>query len=577
MVPSLPKHIVSTLVLLTAGSLQLSVQVFAAAAEEEEVRIARESVVQKRSFLPVESTGISIDIGKEVAALPAKTGKTWKDACKSLARAFHEGNALWESGSSIYTRCSLAGKESASLGARFEPAMPLSVSVRLDGDLIKFSIAVTTRAKTKGTDFGSISIPITEWSAQFLADDEFASLLANALLDNLPVLGRLDRSRLTNGGSTLLLAEFKGQRFSVRKFDAVNPVPKLTFYKLSIDPANGRFFAEHLGEAQYGKTEKIKFQSGAGGTKRTTFINTARYTLDAKAREGTSGSARIWFHNSEGAGKRSKELAMAVEKAHERLTSAARSGLLSNLFTKGYDSISDLLFQTAASGYVGLRYGKQLLRGDKLVENGSIYGLLVEVRSGPLTGIKFYYDKYPKQEVTASDVTTNLEWTRFVLGRSFSFKLPRFINRIEVTPKLGRYYLSSRQPIETAEDGSITATQDFTIRNQPSVSLEFSAERADRIYTARAWYAIDQGIPFLPVIGTSAVSSERAGLDLFLNSSLDFKVFGVDYVFNILAFGMYENLEIEDLKLDDLGPGDVAVSGVELRAAYAGLGLVLNW
>jgi hypothetical protein len=511
--------------------------------------------------------GISIEIGKDVLALPAKTGKTWKDVCKSLTRAFHEGNAIWESSPSVYTRCSLAGRESFALGAKTNTALPLTLSMKMDGDFIRMNLGLNTAR--------------TEWSAQFLSDDEFSSLIAVALLDGLPALGRLDRSRISNGGTTLSLAEFKGQTFSVRKFDAINPLARIAFYSLYIDPVSGRFFAEHLGEAQYRKTEKVKFQSNAGADKRTAFINTARYTLDPKARTGITGSSRVWFHNSDGSGKRSKDLLAAVESAHERLTSAARSGLLSNLFTKGYDSISDLLFQTAASGYVGLRYGKQLLRGDmpadKLVENGAIYGLLVEVRSGPLNGIKFYYDKFPKQEVSTGGADTSLEWTRFVLGRSFSFKLPRFINRIEVTPKLGRYYLSSRQPIETSENGNTTATQDFEIRNQPSVSLEFSAERADKIYTARAWYAIDRGIPFLPVIGSSAVSSERAGVDLFLNSSLDFKIFGVDYIFNVLAFGLYENIDIEDLKLDDLEPGEVAVSGVTLRAAYAGIGLVLNW
>jgi hypothetical protein len=530
-----------------------------------------------RKFIPVESISIDIDITKDIAALPAKPGKGWKEACKTLAKAFHEGGSVWESSPSSSTTCAISGKESTRLGTKIDASLSVNLKITKDGDAIRFSLEQAAAGKTRAKVFRSITIPVTEWSAEFLADDEFASTLAFALVDSLPAAAYLDRSRLTSSTGILSAAEFKGQRFT-KKFDSITPNASITFYRMTMDADTGRFFAEHLGEAKLTGKDKTRFQSGTGSSTRTAFIDTARYKLDAKARTATTaGNARIWSHNSDGAGQRSVELEKAVSSAHERLSSAARSGLLSNLFTKGYDSISNLLFQTAASGYVGLRYGKQLLKGDDLVENGSLYGLLVEVRSGPLSGIKFYYDKFPQQTATANGTTTTLEWTRFVLGRSFSFKFPLFINRVEVTPKLGRYYLLSRQPVERDADGNVTATQDFQIRNQPSVSLEVSAERAARLYTARVWYAIDRGIPFLPVLGTSAVSSERAGLDLFLNSTMDFRLFGVDYTFNVLTFGMYENIAIENIKMGDLDPGEVAVSGVELRAAYAGLGLVLNW
>ncbi|NBQ54411.1 MAG: hypothetical protein EBU49_12660, partial [Proteobacteria bacterium] len=234
-------------------------------------------------------------------------------------------------------------------------------------------------------------------------------------------------------------------------------------------------------------------------------------------------------------------------------------------------------FQTAASGYVGLRYGTQLLKGDRLLENASTYGLLVEIGSGPLNGLKFYYDKFPKTTYVSGESALDMEWSKLVLGKSFAFKTDFFINKIEITPKLGRYYLTSTQPIEFDDDGTVTSTQKFKVKDQPSFSLEVSAERIAKHYTGRVWFALDRAISFLPVLGTSAVSAERVGADLFVNSGLSFRSFGVDYSLNILGFTSYENLRIKDLNLGDLAPGEVAVSAIDLRSAYAGLGIVINW
>ena len=423
----------------------------------------------------------------------------------------------------------------------------------------------------------TVRIPLTEWTPQFLADQEFASLVTYSLLDGGPLLGRLDRSRLSLKTGELRIGEYRAQVFRTRKFDPVDPLPALAIYRLERDQSSGRMFAKHLGEAKFIKAEKVKVKSGNGAAARTGFVVTARYSVDKKFIANNEGAGQVWVHSGEGAASRESKLTAAVYEAHDRLTSAARSGLLDNLFTKGYESISDLLFQTAASGYIGLRYGRQLLTGNKLLEGASMYGLLVEVRSGPLNGLKFYYDSFPKTKYESAGDTTSLQWSRLVLGKSFSFAFPFVINRIEATPKLGRYFLSSNQPVEVDSDGTVLSTQKFEIRNQPSFSVELSAERAAKLYTARVWYALDRGIPFIPVIGTSAVSAERAGADLFLNSGVKADFFGNEYSLNLLAFGLYENLTIEDLKLEDLQPGEVAVSAIQLRSAYAGLGLVVNW
>lgn len=530
-----------------------------------------------RMFSAISSVGVEITISDEILAMQAKKGSAWETSCSTLAGAFRDGSGLWESGPAGSTTCKLGGKTVATSGKSGAADLKINVEIAKSGDSIGFWIGTNLTGIAQKTSSPAVTIPSSEWAPEFLSDQEFASLIAYALLDRTPILSRLDPSRVSLKEGELRVSMYKDQRFQTRKFPQVDPLQKIVFYGLERDSISGRLFAAHLGEGKLIKVEKIKVKAGSGAAARTFIVPSARYSIDQRFKDNFDGNTRIWVHSPEGPGAQGKKMTAAINEAHERLMDAARSGLLKRFFSKGYDSISDLLFQTAASGYVGLRYGTQLLKGDKLLENAAAYGLLLEIGSGPLNGLKFYYDKFPKTTYVSGGSALDMEWSKFVLGKSFAFKTPVFINKIEITPKLGRYYLTSTQPIEFDDAGTVTSTQKFEAKDQPSFSLEVSAERIARRYTGRVWFALDRAISFLPVLGTSAVSAERFGADLFVNSGLRFRNFGVDYSLNILGFTSYENLRIEDLNLGDLAPGEVAVSAIDLRSAYAGLGIVINW
>lgn len=530
-----------------------------------------------RVFSPINSVTIEITISDEVLAMKTRKSSAWETSCSTLASAFRDGYGLWESGPAGPTTCKLGDKTATTKGKKTAEDFNITVRIAKAGDSIGFWIGTNLPAIPHKKSRPVLTIPSSEWAPEFLSEQEFASLIAYALLDSSPILNRLDPSKVSLKGGELRVSMYKEQRFTARKFQQVDPLQNIVFYRLERDSNSGRLFATHLGDGKLIEVEKIKIKAGSGAAPRTFLVPSAKYSFDQKLKDNFDTGTKIWIHSPEGAGAQGKKMAAAINEAHERLMDAARSGLLNRFFSKGYDSISDLLFQTAASGYVGLRYGTQLLKGDKLLENAAMYGLLVEIGSGPLNGLKFYYDKFPKTTYVSGESTLDMEWSKFVLGKSFSFKFPIFFNRVEVTPKLGRYYLTTTQPIEFDDSGTATSTQKFVARDQPSFSLEFSAERIAKHYTGRVWYALDRAISFLPVLGTSAVSAQRMGADLFVNSGLQFRSFGVDYSLNILGFTSYENLKIEDLKAGELAPGEVAVSAIQLRSAYAGLGLVINW
>ncbi len=530
-----------------------------------------------RVFSPINSVAIEITISEELLAMKTKKASTWETSCSTLASALMDGAGLWESGPAGSTTCKLGENAAVKTGKTTAEDFNVTVRIAKAGDSIGFWVGTNLAGPPQKNSRPVLTIPSSEWAPEFLSEQEFASLIAYALLDGSPILNRLDPSKVSLKGGELRLSMYKEQKFQTRKFLQVDPLQNIVFYRLERDSNSGRLVATHLGEGKLIKVEKIKVKAGSGSGSRTFLVPSAKYSFDQKLKDNFDPGTRIWIHSPEGAGSQGKKMATAISEAHERLMDAARSGLLNRFFSKGYDSISDLLFQTAASGYVGLRYGTQLLKGDKLLENAATYGLLVEIGSGPLNGLKFYYDKFPKTTYVSGDSTLDMEWSKFVLGKSFSIKFPVFFNRVEVTPKLGRYYLTTTQPIEFDDSGAATSTQKFVAKDQPSFSLEVSAERITKHYTGRVWYALDRAISFLPVLGTSAVSAQRMGADLFVNSGLQFRSFGVDYSLNILGFTSYENLKIEDLKSGELAPGEVSVSAIQLRSAYAGLGLVIKW
>jgi hypothetical protein len=302
------------------------------------------------------------------------------------------------------------------------------------------------------------------------------------------------------------------------------------------------------------------------------------YQLEPSVNEALS-KGPLWAQNADGPGARAEELKAIMDDAHLQLNAAAMEGSLLDFINGKVKSLSSLLLDTAASGYVGLRYGLQVLSGDELLGKTSMFSLLVEIRGGPAKGIRYYYDKLPKttakQEGVDGDVDTSIEWSRHVLGYSFDFDPGFLVDRVTIDPKLGMWNFQAELPTEKDEEDRVVATEEFKLGNTVSVALEVGLELLSDWYTLRGWYSIDSGYSLLKTGGT--ITSNRFGIDTYFTAGPTFSVFGMPLKTALLAFFVHESVTLEAGKTEDPDAGEEAITGVSYDGGYAGGGVAISW
>lgn len=537
-------------------------------------------------FEPIGDVSLRIDFDSEtIAAQSGQKKIDLRTICKRIGRGFLLGQGYWETGFARNVTCYQNQKIIDSIGTTEADNFEVLVTVKDVSSNVVFGIG---QRNLDGifSPFkdAQIELPINKWTTTIIADEDFSLLIAYSLVDSCPFIGKFVTGSIDPKKNRIKKLLSTWRNIAITKFDQPKAPKGLTFYKLKKPRATPAFFAEHFCDARLAtlKRKRVKIQGKGSSTTQITSMADYQITQSSCAGLKQFSTDKVFVHTELGPGGNKEANLLLINTAYKRLFAAADSGLLERLLSEGYGSIANLIYATTASGYTGFRLGYQLLKGknsrDKMLDGAQMYGLLVEVRAGPMEGLKFYYDKFPMvREQSSESQSSHLEWSRFVVGKSFILSLPYFVNKVELTPKIGRIFLASKLPIEFDSDGKTVSTQQFEIRNQPSFSIEAAVERAAEFYTARLWYATDQALSFLPVLGSSSISAQRFGVDYFLNSGLTFNLSDSDLTFNVLGFSFYENLTIEDLKLKNLDAGEVAVSAVSLRTAYAGIGFILNW
>ena len=240
----------------------------------------------------------------------------------------------------------------------------------------------------------------------------------------------------------------------------------------------------------------------------------------------------------------------------------------------------------ALLGFIGARYGQQILTGNKLLELTNFIGLLFELRSGPLSGLQYYYDVLPPttyQETSVTDVSvdSSISWTRHVLGYTFRFPFPWLIDRVTLTPKLGLWSLEAKIPGPRDDVGRVSELREFEIENAISLGIEAGMELLASRFLLRPWAGIDSG--YSPVDDSKRVTSRRVGLDTYL-AGPRLGILGSTGRFAFLGFLFVENVTLTsdnavgtEAEANEDGVKLTTARRIEYNAGYAGLGLALSW
>jgi hypothetical protein len=242
----------------------------------------------------------------------------------------------------------------------------------------------------------------------------------------------------------------------------------------------------------------------------------AIYHLDEKATKALDQGA-LWAHDPEGLGMRREELANAAQEGQLDYRAHVEESLAAKL--------RRTLIETISSGYAGIRYGAEFVPGDRLIEKTRFFGLLTEIRGGPLEGLRYYYDKLPEVKstevgVTDAPVETSITFARHQLGYSFNFPLGRIVDRLTLAPKIGVWNFHTVVEVQRDVAGRVVATREFDVDNALGLGAELGLEWLSERYTIKLWagngsivdssgHSADLG---LPEAGTEGSLSAQADI-----------------------------------------------------------------
>lgn len=496
--------------------------------------------------------------------------KHWKKGCALLGQSLSAGNGPWGFGIFSSFNCQIGKKTVFGKGKESQWSI-LIKSTEND---------VTVIGSFKGVEQAKVVLPPSESFLQFLVDGEFVDNLALSILDGFPAGLLVTKARVTGNPPLFAGRHFSAGQSRDFKFKVPQPPEEIILYRLVWDDGQKAWQSQVAGSAKKLKivppvtTKKKKRSLLKGGQ--------VVYQISPEAMELLS-QGPLWGQNAEGPGARSQELGVELGKDLGNLNKAAESGYLKE-YLDGKAGILDQIFKTAASGYLGMRYGLQILPSEgalgQLLGKTGIFSLLLEIRGGPVKGLRYYYDKLPEQRLEIEGTkgekfTTNLAFARHVIGYSFGFDTGLFINRISIDPKFGMWNFDASLPVLQDEQGKVSRVEKFSLGKTFSLALEVGLEKTSSWFTLRGWYAIDSGFSLLKSGGK--VTSNRLGIDSYFTAGPKFSVFGLGMKTALMGFYVFENVSIRKGTDGVIEPGVEAISGLTYSAGYAGGGVALSW
>lgn len=534
------------------------------------------SAVAKAEDVTVDHLRIELDTKKSRKPPKAKKEKSkyfkdWKKTCEQLGKAMTAEKGAWGFGAFGTYGCYRGKKKVAGI----EKAGKWTLSI-VDG-----SKEVTFAMQHNKEEIGRISMPPSTATVQFFQDDEFTDLVSYAIMDSMPMGMLVTKAGIKGSPPQVTGRYWRAGKSKDFKYKVPPPPENLVLYRLTFDETAKTWRSNVVGTAKKLRVDEPK---PVKKKKATTLVggNVIYETQPAVADALSAGP--LWAQNAEGPGARKAELEAIIKEAQLNLDAAAQNGQLLEFLKGRVGSIVTSLFDTAASGYVGFRYGLSVLpaEGDlgKLIKSTNRIGVMVEVRGGPVKGLRYYYDKMPekKLEIDLADGTTDtasIASARHTLGFSVDFNVGFIVDRITVDPKLGMWEFNARLPSATDDNGVVTQMSDFNLGRTFSTALEIGVEQLSDWYTLRGWYGIDTGFSLIKQGGR--VTSNRLGIDAYFTAGPTFPLFGVPFKTALLAFYMFEHVNLTSGDDEDLEPGESTVEGLAYDSGYAGGGVAITW
>ncbi|MDQ3234869.1 MAG: hypothetical protein M3Q07_23940 [Pseudobdellovibrionaceae bacterium] len=268
-----------------------------------------------------------------------------------------------------------------------------------------------------------------------------------------------------------------------------------------------------------------------------------------------------WVQNNAGVGKRQGDFNSLMSKNMEGFSLI---GLLDRL-----------IFESMESNFAGIRYGHSFLKGSSIITDVQLLATLVEMRSGPLAGLRWYYDFTPKLERDGEGGSEIFQLRRASLGWAFGWDtsppLQALVSQINIQPKIGLLDLKSRF-IVTDSEGELNYLS-FEARNVYDLALEVGLEKESIRYRSRLWGSINTAKFGQSNQDAVAVASQKLGLDVYFDlmegrGSWDMK---------LLLFGMSESMNLQKNPSKVLNSDGKGLYDISFNLLFLGGGFTISW
>jgi hypothetical protein len=530
---------------------------------------------------------------------PVESKKLFVSACNNLAKSMLIMNGPWGQGAFTEHSCHMM-KELA-----VDPALPLDWVLRMersktDEDVVFRLLRMrpdSKNAEGKLVEYNRIKLPFHEKFLRALNDREFADFVAHAMLSSVPTTIYVP-SYTISGASSVAYERglYRGKTWrSDARFLQPTPIEKVSLYRVAFDPIKNDFITEPAGKMNFSGFET---EGGAVNPKDAVVNLRPVWKIDAEGQRSLKLAGKLWGKRPRESKKIQARLNRIVVRIYRYLTEGKEKyvkGLLVDRNAAGALSLN--IFEQIKSldvdlpgGYVGVRYGASLIKDDLLLSQTTFFGLLAQVKAGPLEGFTFYWDYSPKVEakvvVQSSDPTTEIvqssatnfiNWSRIVVGYGFDLTISDF--RFDFTPKIGQWNF---QGLVSSSAHPELEPFAFSLNNSINVGYELGFEFLIPLLSARAWVGQDGAYAVGASQKKASVDSLRGGIDLFYTVGEVFSIGPRELGAAILGFAFFDWIEMtnppSDVQIDESTGDEVpTVDNLKYISAFVGLGITLSW
>jgi hypothetical protein len=267
---------------------------------------------------------------------------------------------------------------------------------------------------------------------------------------------------------------------------------------------------------------------------------------------------RYWIQNSAGRNKRQAEF-------EKKINGETRGFSFINLLDR-------MLFESFTSNYASLRYGQSFVKGDSVITQTALISILLELRSGPLSGLRWYYDLTPEARHERFGLQEHFKMSRAALGWSWEFTPPEswqfLISRIDLQPKIGLLNLKSE--LAVLDNAGTYQLTPFEAKQVLNLNAELGLEKELLWMRSRLWASYSSAQASFSRSKEVSVTSSRIGVDAY------FEVMKrQSWELKLMGFGFAERLSLE--RDPEANATELSIRKLGFNLLFIGGGITVSW